>query len=611
VKVLSANAQTQVEDVLVADKVITQAELADIKQQAEKAGTPLLGALVDSGKVSDEQLTKASAQISKIPYVNLTTAKIDPKVLQLLPADVAERYMAVPLGEMQHRLVVAMLDAGNVQAVDFLSNRIGRPLKVYAASEEGIRQILHQYSIDISKEVTGDLGAMTKEASGLDAIGEALKIHAGEEKAASKDKNKEENIRTIVQDSPISKALSTILEYAAKNRASDIHIEPLKDSLKIRCRVDGILREIMKLPKSTEPPLISRIKILSNLKIDEHRVPQDGEFSVIAAGKEIDLRISISPVVWGEQVVIRLLDKTGTSLKLEDMGYTGRALRSIRDGLTRTNGMVLTSGPTGSGKSTSLYALLQEVKSDAVNIVTLEDPVEYKMEGVNQIQVNVDVGLTFSGGLRSILRQDPDVVMVGEIRDKETAELAVQAALTGHLVFSTLHTNSAAGILPRLLDMGVEPFLIASTVHTVIGQRLVRRLGKNTEQYQSDAAETAAIKAALGLLLPKDAADVAAVGVDLGYESLPLSSDAAYTLTKGVDSPDAPGGYKGRMGIYEVFDVNEQIQELILKRATSTEIEQAAQAAGMVTMRQDGYLKALAGRTTVKEINRVASADSA
>jgi type IV pilus assembly protein PilB len=273
--------------------------------------------------------------------------------------------------------------------------------------------------------------------------------------------------------------------------------------------------------------------------------------------------------------------------------------------------MVLTSGPTGSGKSTSLYALLQEVKSDGVNIVTLEDPVEYKMDGVNQIQVNADVGLTFAAGLRSILRQDPDIVMVGEIRDRETAELAVQASLTGHLVFSTLHTNSAAGILPRLLDMGVEPFLIASTVHTVIGQRLVRRIGKNKETYTSDAAETAAVKEALGSMLPGSKEKMAEVAKDLGYDSLPLQGDSAYTLTKGVDSPDSPGGYKGRMGIYEVFDVSEAIQELILKRATSTEIQEQAQKEGMVTMRQDGYLKALAGYTTIKEINRVASANSA
>lgn len=598
--VLSATAQTQVEDKLVEDAILTRADLAQLKQQSKDSGTPLLALLVTSGKITNEQLTKVTAHVSKIPYVNLLEAKIDPKVLELVPQDVAERYMAVPLGEMQNRLVVAMLDADNVQAVDFLSNRINRPLKVYASSEEGIRQVLHQYSAQLSDNLVDAIGQM----------GEDVKIDttAQEEKKAQK---AAENITTIVQDSPISKALSTILEYAAKNRASDVHIEPLKESLKIRCRIDGILREIMNLPKSTEPPLVSRIKILANLKIDEHRIPQDGEFTVSVAGKDIDLRISISPVIWGEQVVIRLLDKSGTSLHLEDMGYHGRSLRAIRTGLERTNGMILTSGPTGSGKSTSLYALLQEVKNDGVNIVTLEDPVEYKMDGINQIQVNADVGLTFSGGLRSILRQDPDIVMVGEVRDKETAELAVQASLTGHLVFSTLHTNSAAGILPRLLDMGVEPFLIASTVHVVIGQRLVRRLGKNTEQYQSSPAETAAIKEVLGHLLPKDASQVEAVSKDLGYESLPLAGDTAYTLTKGKDSPGSPNGYKGRMGVYEVFEVSEAIQQLILRRATSSEIQTQAQLEGMVNMREDGYLKALAGLTTIQEVNRVASADSA
>ena len=597
--VLSTATQTQVEDKLVEDKILSQPDLAALKAESKEKGTPLFGLLVSSGKVTNEQLTKTIAHVTHVPYVNLIDAKIDPKVLDLLPEDIAERYMAVPLGEMQHRLVVAMLDADNVQAVDYLSNRVGRPLKVYAASEEGVRQVLHQYQTRISDAVVNEISGMGEDKKAEDGGGRGQKA------------KKSDNISTIVQDSPISKALNTILEYAAKNRASDIHIEPLKDGLKIRCRIDGILRELMRLPKSTEPPLISRIKILSSLKIDEHRVPQDGEFSVRVADKDIDLRISVSPVVWGEQVVIRLLDKSGTSLRLEDMGYTGRALRTIRSGLERTNGMILTSGPTGSGKSTSLYALLQEVKSDGVNIVTLEDPVEYKMEGINQIQVNADVGLTFAGGLRSILRQDPDIVMVGEIRDKETAELAVQASLTGHLVFSTLHTNSAAGILPRLLDMGVEPFLIASTVHTVIGQRLVRRIGKHSETYQSDAAETAAVREVLGQLLPDSKEKAEAVAKDLGYQSLPLSTDSAYTLTKGVDSPDSPGGYKGRMGIYEVFDISETIQQLVLKRATSNEIQNQAQLEGMVTMRQDGYLKALSGQTTIKEVNRVASADSA
>jgi type IV pilus assembly protein PilB len=386
----------------------------------------------------------------------------------------------------------------------------------------------------------------------------------------------------------------------------------MEKEVKIRCRVDGVLREIMRLPKSTEPPLISRIKILSNLKIDEHRIPQDGQFTVQVGDKAIDLRIAISPVVWGEQVVIRLLDKSGTSLKLEDMGYQGRALRTIRQGLKRSSGMVLTSGPTGSGKSTSLYALIQEIKTDAINIVTLEDPVEYKMPGINQIQVNPGVGLTFATGLRSILRQDPDVVMVGEIRDKETATLAVQAALTGHLVFSTLHTNSAAGILPRLLDMGIEPFLIASTVHTVIGQRLVRRIDVDTkESYESDITEQQAIKETIGKLLPGPEEERKQKGKDLGYENLPLNNQNAYTLSKGKDSPDAPGGYKGRMGLYEVFDIDENIQKLILEHATSAQIQKAAQAKGMITMREDGYLKALAGMTTLSEVNRVAAADSA
>jgi type IV pilus assembly protein PilB len=522
----------------------------------------------------------------------------------LLSKDDAEHFMAVPLGEMDKKLVIAMLDADNVQAVDFLSNKVGRPLKVYAASEEGIRNVLKQYeAATLGRDVADAFGAQ-------EAVDQAA---ADAEKAAGKpEKPEKKNIKTIVQDSPISKALSAILEYAAKSRASDIHIEPLEKELKIRCRIDGVLREVMKLPKSTEPALVSRIKILSNLKIDEHRIPQDGQFTVKVGTSAIDLRIAISPVVWGEQVVIRLLDKSGTSLKLEDMGYHGRALRTIRKGLEQPNGMILTSGPTGSGKSTSLYALIQEIKNDSINIVTLEDPVEYKMDGINQIQVNADVGLTFASGLRSILRQDPDVVMVGEIRDKETATLAVQAALTGHLVFSTLHTNSAAGILPRLLDMGIEPFLIASTVHTVIGQRLVRRLAdKGKESYVSETAETEAIHSRLNHLLPEKQEQVAAFSKDLGYQTLPLRGQNAYTLYKGKDSPDTPNGYRGRMGLYEVFEVTEAIQDMILKRSTSLEIQKVAQSQGMVTMSEDGYLKALGGYTSIAEVNRVAAADSA
>jgi type IV pilus assembly protein PilB len=494
---------------------------------------------------------------------------------------------------VQNRLAVAMLDANNVQAVDYLANKINHPLKVYMASEEGIRHVLEQYRTNLEEGVSAAI-----ETAQAD---EQVPVAKGGKKTA------EQDIKTLVQDSPISRALSTILEYAVKARASDVHIEPLEDSLRIRCRIDGVLREIMQLPKSIEPALISRIKILSNLKIDEHRIPQDGQFAIHMVGKDVDLRIAISPVMWGEQVVVRLLDKTGTNFKLEDLGFAGRALRMIRDGIQKPNGMILTSGPTGSGKTTTLYALIQEIISDKINIVTLEDPVEYKMSGVNQIQVNGDVGLTFAAGLRSILRQDPNVVMVGEIRDKETAELAVQAALTGHLVFSTLHTNSAAGILPRLLDMGIEPFLIASTVNVIIGQRLVRKVADERETYKSTELETKSILETVGTLLPKDRAGVHHVSEDLGYKDLPLADQKAYTLVKGIDTPQTPGGYKGRVGLYEVMEVTEPIQNLIVKRATSAEIQRQAMSQGMVPMRQDGYLKALTGLTTLEEVNRVAA----
>ena len=581
---LTGDMQGKLVSLLIGEGLVTESVLNDAKDLAAQTNQPILGLLVEKNIVDDELLTHAIAQVSGVPYVNLSNSLIDQSILGLLPEDIAERFMAVPLAEVQNRLAVAMIDANNVQAVDYLASRIERPLKVFMASEAGVRHVLDQYKTDLS------------------SVGEAAEASQVE---AIQDSNKE--VKTIVQDSPISKALSTILEYALKTRSSDVHIEPLEGSLKIRCRVDGMLREIMQLPKSIEPALVSRIKILSNLKIDEHRMPQDGQFTVKIAGKEVDLRIAISPVIWGEQVVIRLLDKSGNTFDIEEMGYAGRALRAIRKGIKRPNGMVLTSGPTGSGKTTSLYALIKEIKNEAVNIVTLEDPVEYKMSGVNQIQVNSDVGLTFASGLRSILRQDPDVIMVGEVRDSETANLAVQAALTGHLVFSTLHTNSAAGVLPRLLDMGIEPFLIASTVNTIIGQRLVRRVAEKHTTYQSNPIETQNIIATIGHILPKTAEDVARVSQDLGYKDLPLSGQSAYTLVKGIDSPQSPRGYSGRAGIYEVMDVNESIQNLIVARATSSEIQRKAQQQGMITMRQDGYLKALQGITTIEEVNRVTS----
>ena len=582
--VLTKEAEDRIIELLLAEGLADSNQALAIKQKAESEGKSPLTELVNRNVFSNDMVAHATAVIINVPYVELKNITIDQEILQLIPGDASKRVLAVPLGEKDDLLNVALTDVTNVQVTDYISNLVNRPIRVWMSSERGIREILDQYHGDFS------------------GVKEAVE-ETGEEAIETQSKD----VKTIVQDSPISKALTTILSYAAKTKASDIHIEPLEGSLIIRCRIDGVLRKIMELPKTVAPALVSRIKILSNLKIDEHRIPQDGQFTVSVDGKEIDLRIAISPVTWGEQVVIRLLDKTGTSMEIEKMGMSGRALRAVMEGIKKPNGMILTSGPTGSGKSTTLYALIQEIKSEEINIVTMEDPVEYKMDGINQIQVNVDAGLTFAAGLRSILRQDPDVVMVGEIRDSETAGLAVQAALTGHLVFSTLHTNSAAGILPRLLDMGIEPFLLASTLNVVIGQRLVRRITEKREMYKSNDIETKAINSIVGELLPQDKESVDAISKDLGYPGLPIRNDDHYMLARGMDSKETPGGYTGRAGLYETIVVDEDIQKTIIDHATANEIMRLAKSKGTVTMRQDGILKVLSGITSMEEVNRVAS----
>ncbi len=580
---LTRETQDKVIKLLVSEGLASAEKVKAALVEAEKTKQPLIQYLASKGLVNNEMVAHATAVVLGVQYVDLKNVQMDREVLLNLPQDVATRSMMVPVGVLNGQLVVAMIDVTNVQATDYLATLTGRPIKAVMSSEEGIRQVLSQYVGDFS------------------SVKQAVKSTNAEIAATASD------VKTITQDSPISKALTSILDFAVKSKASDIHIEPLENSLVIRCRIDGVLRQVMELPKSIEPALVSRIKILSDLKIDEHRVPQDGQFAVKVGDKEVDLRIAIAPVVWGEQVVIRLLDKTGTTLDIEQMGMTGHALAMVMDGISKPNGMILTSGPTGSGKSTTLYALIKKIKDVKINIVTLEDPVEYKMDGVNQIQVNVDAGLTFASGLRSILRQDPDAIMVGEIRDSETANLAVQAALTGHLVFSTLHTNSAAGILPRLTEMGIEPFLIASTLNTVIGQRLVRRVTEKRTAYTSSDIETKEINDVVGHLLPKDNSEVAKVSEDLGYGGLPVKNENGYTLVKGFDDKDSPGGYKGRAGLYETIAVDDDIQKLIVAHATSSEIMKVAKEKGTVTMREDGILKALSGVTTIEEVNRVAS----
>ena len=578
---LNKEMQDKIVSLLVENGLVDAGLVKKTYNEVTKSGQPILAVLRSKGIATDDCVQHATAVALNIPYIDLRKIKFNKEKLLVIPQEVAKRSRVVPLDEQNGQLFVAMLDNSNIQQIDYLSTLVKKPIRPMLTSEAGVENALAQYMADLK-----DVDKIAKQEDAQKGDADAL---------------------TITQDSPISKALSTILENAVKSKASDIHIEPLEHSLVIRMRIDGVLRQTMELPKKIEASLVSRIKIMAKLKIDEHRIPQDGQFAVVVNGNTVDLRIATSPVVWGEQVVIRLLDKSGTSMDVEKMGMTGRALEDVIEGISRPNGMILTSGPTGSGKSTTLYALIKRIKSESINIVTLEDPVEYKMDGVNQIQINNDAGLTFASGLRSILRQDPDVVMVGEIRDGETANLAVQAALTGHLVFSTLHTNSAAGIMPRLLDMGIEPFLIASTLNTVIGQRLVRRVAERRETYQSTEVETKMIKEVIGGLLPKTAAEVPEVSEKRGYGTLPLADAKSFTLVKGVATEETPGGYKGRAGLYETIAVDEDIQKLIVARATSGDIMKIAKMKGAVTMRQDGMLKALTGVTTLEEVNRVAS----
>lgn len=596
---LSTESQQKIQKLLVMNGYATEQQIEAAKSQAAQQSKPFLAVVSEMKLVDDEELTKLSAQASAYPYVNLAGIIILQETLSLLTKETAESYMSVPFGDMQGRLAIAMLDPANVQAVDFLSRKIGRNVVAFMASRRSIEAVLAQYQLDVSSDVSEAMKGNDLQAE--------LQTEQ-DNKAAKRDKKSSGSLQTLVQDAPITRALNTIMDYAVNAKASDIHIEPREKDLRIRYRVDGILQEVMKLPKSVEPALISRVKILSNLKIDEHRIPQDGQFQIKSGGHTVDLRIAIAPVVYGEQVVIRLLDKDETLLTLDNLGFRGRAYRLIDEGIRKPHGMTLSTGPTGSGKSTTLYAAIQAIKNVAINIVTLEDPVEYKMDGINQIQVNGDVGLTFASGLRSILRQDPNVVMVGEIRDKETADLAVQAALTGHVVLSTLHTNSASGVLPRLLDMNIEPYLIASTINTVVGQRLVRQLcEKCREQYQSSKVETDSVNKVLGKILPQTKEDVAKVGQDLGYDNLPLGGQTAYTLFKAKGCGECTSGYKGRMGIYEVFNMTEAMERLLLKHATTSEVQRQAEGDGMITMKQDGYFKMLSGITSIDEVARVAA----
>lgn len=583
-----------VEQLLVKKQKITAEQLDGIKDEQKQSNRPLQDLVVRHEIVSDKDLTKLYAEYADIPFADINPKTIDKTILKVLPEKIARQYSAVVFGIKGDSKQLAMEDPDDMQAVDFLQKQIGSNYKLFVATKENILQVLENYRDGVAEEIS-DVIAVQKEEN----------------------VDKEVSEEDISEDSPIAKTVNLILEYAVRSNASDIHIEPREEFLQVRYRVDGVLREANKLPRNVQAALISRIKILSNLKIDERRVPQDGRFKITVAGKKYALRVSTLPISEGEKVVMRILDESNKALSLEDLGYWGWSLEKINNAIAQPYGMMLVTGPTGSGKSTSLYSALTILNKPNVNISTVEDPVEYKINGANQTQVNPVAGMTFIAGLRALLRQDPNIIMVGEIRDAETANLAVQASLTGHLVFSTLHTNNASTCLPRLLDMGIEPFLIASTVRAVIGQRLVRRLCKKCkESYTPTKDEVQTVLSTFGITserhlqyiheLEKKATSEK-IGEDIGADLSSTASNITRLYKPNPDGCDECGhaGYKGRMGIYEVLDNSVNIQKLIVANATSNTIQDQAVKDGMVTMQIDGFIKALRGQTSIEEILRV------
>lgn len=572
---------------------ISPEDLQALQQEGDSSRQPLQALAIKQKLITDEQLTQLFAEYANIPYIEVDPKHIPPEALTVIPEHIARQYNIIAFDISEDGKVhIAMDDPDDVEAVSILQKHVGNNIKIYVCTRENINLALDAYRTDVDKE-----------------LGEII--------SNQDDDTPNESVREedIAENSPIAKTASLLLEYAVRSGASDIHIEPRETYIQIRYRIDGVLKEMNQLPKNLANALVSRIKILSNLKIDERRVPQDGRIKIRLGGKKYAFRVSTLPITEGEKVVMRVLNESSEALPLEQLGYWGKSLATINHALSQPNGMVLVTGPTGSGKSTSLFSVLSRLNTPDVNISTIEDPVEYKIPGVNQTQTNNKAGMTFASGLRALLRQDPNIIMVGEIRDGETANLGVQAALTGHLVFSTLHTNNAATTLPRLLDMGIEPFLIASTVKAVVGQRLVRRLRHETRvQYvPTEEEKQAAIK--LFNLRPGQGfahiheleKQAAAMGIG-GNTPLATDENGIRFLWRQNDEDNSDGahnGFKGRVGIYEVLDMTVEIQKLITANATANEIQDQAITEGMITMQTDGLIKALRGDTTLEEVMRV------
>ncbi|MDO8579241.1 MAG: ATPase, T2SS/T4P/T4SS family [bacterium] len=565
--------------------LVSKGDVDSAVLEARAKKTNLGEVLVNQGKISEDDLRKTQAYILGIPFVDLHNQKIDFDVLSLIPEPIARNHNIVAFKKTADSLEVAMLDTDDLSAIDFVKKKVNLKILPRLTDTDSIKSVLVQYQKSLKAEF-GDL--IKQETDTLKTLSQELT-----------GKSTSEDLKKMAEDMPVIRIVDTLLKHAIIQDASDIHIEPLEKELLVRYRIDGLLHDAMVLPKEAEMSITARIKVLSNLKLDEKRLPQDGRFKVEMNGEKVSLRVSILPTFYGEKTVMRLLRESASGFTLEYLGFHGEALERIHSATKLATGMILATGPTGSGKSTTLYTILDILNQPDVNISTVEDPVEYQMPRVNQTQVRPDIGFTFATGLRSLVRQDPDIIMVGEIRDNETASLAVNAALTGHLVLSTLHTNSAAGAIPRLMDMKIEPFLLASTVSVVIGQRLVRKLADTKDRKVLTKAELSALGKVVDLdrmlsLLRNEKIIGPADGWDVVQFGAPK-------LSEGDD------GYKGRIGMHEVFKMSSAIKELVIKNATSEAIEIQAKKEGMITMLEDGIFKSAQGLTTIEEVLRVVS----
>jgi len=579
-----------IEDVLFEKGKLTKDKLSMVKMEAVNSGKQAEELLLERNFASLEDITAARAELLGISFVDPTAKPVPTDILQKVPEPVARRYTLIPfeLDKNTNTLSLAMADPLDLQVVEFVERKSASKIKTFISTPDLINQSINeQYSQSLTTQVS----------AALEDVGDL--VEAKEEITDLK------KVEDVIKEAPVAKIVSTVIEYAMKARASDIHVEPLEDRTRVRYRIDGILQERLVLPRKVHEALLSRVKILSNLKIDEKRIPQDGRFTFKVKDDVVDLRIATLPTVNGEKVVMRLLPKAGSAPTLQDLGFRGTALKNIEENIVIPHGIILITGPTGSGKTTTLFGILSKISQPKVNIVTLEDPVEYQIPGVNQVQINPAAGLTFASGLRSFLRQDPNIIMVGEIRDGETAGLAIQASLTGHLVFSTLHTNSAAGSLPRLLDMGAETFLLASSISTIVAQRVVRKICVDCkEEYDPPPPLVEDIKKVLGNLLHDKKTKFPD---DIQKDLAVLDGTKKFKLYKGKGcNKCGDSGFRGRGGIFEVLLVTEKIGRLILERSPAGKIHEQAVEDGMVALIQDGYLKAIEGITTIEEVLRVA-----